>query len=166
MIMLSYLKRSPQEKQCVTQRKQAYQQFKETISIVTMERVGGSNVIPVVEYGSEFETIANGVKGIRCSLDNLAELTTIVNVAFSTGAELGKHKHSKQTEWIFVAEGDLYVKMCYYADDGETLTNSKEYYLSTGDSLEIPANVAHYCKSEHGALLTVTWRPKFDTTDA
>lgn len=144
----------PSEIKIQKEYKESLQRFKDTVTKVTMEMVDKSKGVPVIHYGKEFVEVAKGVRGIKCSLDNETELTTILNVVFNAGAELGKHLHSEQTEYIFVAEGDLYVKLC---DEGIVT----EHFLKTGDSLYIPPKVAHYCNSERGALLTVTWQPKF-----
>lgn len=153
--MLAMFKYTPEEIQTRVNYKEAHKKFINTMSKVTMEYADKSKGVPILLYGSEFKTVGKGIKGVKCSMDSFTVLTTISNVIFESGSELGKHKHTHQTEYIHVLEGDLYVQL--YKSEGK-----EEYYLKTGDVLKIPPGVPHYCKSDNGALLTVTWQPKFD----
>jgi quercetin dioxygenase-like cupin family protein len=129
---------------------EAHKCFINAITKVTMEYEKPKDGAPVIEYGKEFNQIAKGVKGIKCSLDAYSNDTTIANVVMEPRGEIGLHKHSKHEEWIFVLEGEI--------TDNETNT-----HYTTGMVHYIPAGQKHHIVSNTGALLVVTWQPKFIT---
>lgn len=149
--MFGLLSKDKEAQEIVEVRKAAFNRFKDTITRVTMET---NNDSLSIDFGDGYKSVAKGVKGVKCSLNEYARETTIVNVVFDPGSEMRKHKHSDKVKHIYIFEGDLYVKL--YHSDGE-----QEFYLGSGQSLKIQPGTSHYCKSINGSVCSITWQPKF-----
>lgn len=71
------------------------------------------------------------------------------------------HIHKKQTDWWYVARGDLKVALCDLRKSSSTYMIINEFFLGEHGSniiLKIPPGVAHGCKvvSENSELFYVT----------
>lgn len=94
-------------------------------------------------------------KGVHQILCALCEVTggdmTVANVVMEKGAVIDPHKHTR-VETIHVVEGDF-----------EEPVSGR--IMIEGDSMRIPAGDVHGGKTLGGCLLTVTWRPAFESID-
>ena len=97
-----------------------------------------------LDIAKEWQWIAPSVESIECALNG--EDCTVLNVRFSHGGVIGKHRHDRQEE-IFVVSGRIY-------DSVNDVT------VEEGDRYIIPANMPHQIESDY-ARLTVVFRPPF-----
>lgn len=94
---------------------------------------------------------ADNVISRVCSLDDhTRDSLTIINCVFSKGGFIPEHTH-EQVEIIFVIDGQI----------KNVLTGE---VFKEGDRVIIPAFEPHSFSSDY-ALLSITWRPAFDTTE-
>lgn len=97
-----------------------------------------------IDIQSVWQYIAPSVESIECALNDTD--CTVINVKFSNGGVIRKHKHDRQEE-IFVVAGKIYDSV-----SGVT-TEQGERYI-------IPKNTSHEIISDF-ARLTVVFRPPF-----
>jgi quercetin dioxygenase-like cupin family protein len=104
-----------------------------------------------VFVGATLTELNDTVSSVSCALNYFTDDITILNVVFKEGGNLPLHRHSDRWEYIYVMHGEIY--------DMVSKKSTREGYV-----YKIPPNTPHHIVSEAGALLTVTFRPKYPTT--
>lgn len=114
---------------------------------ITGEYIDWENVEDV-QVGNTLTSLNDSVSTVVCTLDYFTDNLTILNVVVTEGGDLPLHKHSDRWEYIYVIEGEIVDKVNY--------TYTKEGFV-----YKIPPNTPHHIYSETGALLMVTFKPKY-----